>query len=75
MGSANVTIHVDEFMDSEMCQHITGCLRAKDGVESVYQSERRPHLMVTYYDSHEVTSMEFLQVFQSEGLHAQLIGF
>lgn len=71
---SDVTIHVDETMDSGAREKLEAELRTQEGVISVHTSEKTPHLLVVTYDPEHTRSREILNVIMSEHLHAELIG-
>jgi hypothetical protein len=72
---SDITIHIDETLDSPTILALQNDLTQLDGIKSVESKENRPHLMVITYDSKLTSSEEILLNFTSQGLHAELIGF
>jgi len=74
MKTADVTIHIDKTLNREESVQIVTLLNAHDGVETVINSDNRPHLMIVKYNPDEVTSSELLQIVIDVDGHAELIG-
>jgi len=72
---SDITIHIDETLDSPTILALQNDLTQLDGIKSVESKENRPHLMVITYDSKLTSSEDILLNFTSQGLHAELIGF
>lgn len=70
----DVTVHIDETLDSEARAKVEQALRSLDGVISVHASEKTPHLIVVTYDPDHARSKEILGHVLGEHLHAELIG-
>ena len=64
---ADVTLHIDEELSAEQRGSI-------DGVVSVHNSDRSPHLTVVEYDPRRVDSQAILKRVRDQGRHAQLVG-
>lgn len=71
---ADVTIHVDETLDASGLSELEAAIRQKDGVVSVHVEEKRPHLFVVEYNPQKLNSKELLEVVESQGMHAELVG-
>lgn len=74
MEMADVTIHIDETIDSEGRTKIVDKVRAHKGVMGVAHHDQTSHLMIVEYDPATVNSAELLQAVLDQGVHAQLIG-
>ncbi|MBT3205515.1 MAG: ATP-binding protein [Gammaproteobacteria bacterium] len=72
---SDVTIHIDETLDSSTIQEIQQDLSRVAGIDKINSQERNPHLMVIEYDRKMMSSSSILSTFTSQGLHAELIGF
>lgn len=72
---SDVTIHIDETLDSSSIQAIQHDLSRVVGIERIDSQERHPHLMVVSYDGKMMNSGYILSTFTNQGLHAELIGF
>ena len=70
----DVTLHIDESLDSAHRAQIEAGLRALDGVVSVHNPDARPHLTVVQYNPDRLKSADILQTVSREGVHAELIG-
>ena len=71
---ADVTIHVDETLDTSALSELDDAFRERDGVVSVHVDEKRPHLFVLEYNPAKVNSQELLKIVKIQGLHAELVG-
>jgi hypothetical protein len=71
---ADVTIHVDENLEAARRAEIEQKLRAIDGVVSVHNPDKRPHLAIVQYDPQKVHSDALLAAVRAENVHAELIG-
>ena len=71
---ADVVIHIDENLSSEQRETIEESLRALDGVVSVKNSDKAPHLTIVAYNSDKINSKEILNRITDQGAHAELIG-
>ncbi len=72
---SDVTIHIDETLDSSTIQEIQQDLSRVAGIDKINSQERNPHLMVIKYDREMMSSRSILSTFTSQGLNAELIGF
>ncbi|MCG7898407.1 MAG: ATP-binding protein [Candidatus Thiodiazotropha lotti] len=71
---ADVTLHVDETLDSDGLADLENAFRSREGVVSVHVDKKRPHLFVLEYNPQMVNSKDLLSITQFQGLHAELIG-
>ena len=71
---ADVTLHVDETLDSDGLSELEKAFRQREGVVSVHVDEKRPHLFVLEYNPQLVNSKDLLKITEYQGLHAELIG-
>jgi hypothetical protein len=71
---ADVTVHIDETLDSERRAEIEGQLRAIDGVVSVHNPSDRPHLAVIEFVPTKTSVGAILGLVKAEGVHAEVIG-
>lgn len=72
---SDVTIHIDETLDSSAIEVIQRDLSKVAGIEKINSQDKRPHLMVVSYDGKMTNSGSILSTFTNQGLHAELIGF
>ena len=72
---SDVTIHIDETLDSTTLQALQHDLYRIEGVEQIAAQQGRPHLMVVSFDHDLMNSAAILSSFTNQGLHAELIGF
>jgi hypothetical protein len=70
----DVTLHIDEALDSARLAQIEDVLRALDGVVSVHNPDARPHLIVVEYNPDKLKGSDILTAVTRQGVHAQLIG-
>jgi hypothetical protein len=71
---ADVTVHVDETLDSAGLEKLDTAFRARDGVVSVHVNPAHPHLFILEYNPAKLTSQHLLEIVKSEGMHAELVG-
>ena len=71
---ADVTVHIDETLDSGHRAAIEERLRAMDGVISVHNPDDKPHLAVVEFTPQKTGSQAILEMIKSQGVHAELIG-
>ena len=71
---ADITLHIDENLNAEQRGTIEESLRALDGVVSVHNSDKAPHLTIVEYNPSEMDSQRILRRVTDQGAHAQLVG-
>jgi hypothetical protein len=71
---ADVTIHIDKNLSSEQRGTIEESLRALDGVVSIHNPDKTPHLTLVEYDPDIITSRKILERVTNQGAHAELVG-
>jgi septum formation inhibitor-activating ATPase MinD len=71
---ADITLHVDETLDSDGLTGLEDAFRNREGVISVHVDKKRPHLFVLEYNPERVNSKDLLSITKYQGLHAELIG-
>ena len=71
---ADVTIHIDKNLSSEQRGTIEESLRALDGVVSIHNPDKTPHLTLVEYDPDVITSRKILERVTNQGAHAELVG-
>ncbi len=71
---ADVTLHVDETLDSDGLTRLEDAFRQREGVVSVHVDEKRPHLFVLEYNPKMIHSKDLVKIPEYHGLHAELIG-
>jgi hypothetical protein len=71
---ADVTLHVDETLDSAGLADLDANFRDIDGVVSVHVNPDRPHLFILEYNPAKVSSEQLLESVKLRGLHAELVG-
>jgi cell division protein FtsX len=70
----DVTLHIDENLNPEQRETIEESLRALDGVISVHNSDKTPHLTIVEYDPADMDSQKILKRVTDQGAHAELVG-
>ena len=71
---ADVTLHVDETLDTAGLADLDTAIRNLDGVVSVHVNPDRPHLFILEYNPTKVSSQQLLDNVKQRGLHAELVG-
>lgn len=71
---ADVTLHIDENLSSEQRGTIEESLRALEGVVSVVNADKTPHLALVEYNPDVTSSHDILERVTGQGVQAQLIG-
>lgn len=71
---ADITLHIDKSLSAEQRGTIEESLRALDGVVSVHNSDRAPHLTIIGYNPSVTDSQRILKRVTDQGAHAQLVG-
>ena len=74
MHLVDVTIHVDEDLDTAQRSTVDQQLRALDGVVSVHNADKTPHLVTIEYDPEKLDSTRLLNTVKAIGVHAEMIG-
>ena len=70
----DVTLHIDENLHIDKRQSIEDSLRSLEGVVSVHNDSKTPHLAMIEYNPDVTSSSAILQRVINEGVHAELIG-
>jgi len=71
---ADITLHIDEKLGAEQRGTIEESLRALDGVVSVHNSDKAPHLTIVGYNPSVMDSQRILKRVTDQGAHAELVG-
>ncbi len=73
---ADITLHIDEELNSEAISSLEDALRARDGVVSVHfnTTAKHPHLAVIEFNPDKVGSRDLLSILQYQGYHGELVG-
>ncbi len=71
---ADVTLHIDENLTAEQRETIEESLRALEGVVSVHNGQKTPHLAMVEYNPDLTSSADILNRVTNQGVHAELIG-
>jgi hypothetical protein len=72
---AGATLHIDENTTHDEREGVRNVLLSMDGVMTAAYHDEKPHLMVVMYDPGLVRFIEFVNVANSRGLHAEMIAF
>ncbi|MCW8962196.1 MAG: ATP-binding protein [Gammaproteobacteria bacterium] len=70
----DLILHIDEDLSTEQRGTIEESLRALDGVISVHNADKTPHLTVVEYDPAAMDSQKILRRVTDQGVHAELAG-
>ncbi len=71
---ADVTLHIDEALSKERRADVETSLRGIEGVVSVHNSDKTPHLTIVEYNPKNTNSAAILACVKEQGVHAELIG-
>jgi cell division protein FtsX len=71
---ADVTLHIDENLSAEQRGTVEESLRALDGVVSIHNSDKTPHLIVIEYNPAVMDSQRILKRVTDQNAHAKLVG-
>ena len=71
---ADITLHVDETLDSTGLAELDTTFRTIDGVVSVHMNPEHPHLFILEYNPAMISSQQLLDSVKLRGLHAELVG-
>ena len=71
---ADLVLHIDESLSPEQRETIEESLRALDGVVSVSNRDKTPHLTIVEYNPDGVSSAQILERVTNQGAHAEIIG-
>ena len=71
---ADVTIHVDQDLDTAARADLEDKFRARDGIVSVRFNDRRPHLMLCEFVPEKVNTMDLLSILRFQGYRGELVG-
>ncbi len=71
---SDVTVHIDEDLDAARRSQVEQALRGLDGVVSVSNPDRTPHLLIVQFNPDKVGSSSLLSAVTSQGVHAELVG-
>ncbi len=70
----DITLHIDENLNTEQRETLEESLRALDGVVSVHNSDKTPHLTIVQYNREAMDSQRILKRVTDQGAHAEIIG-
>ena len=74
MHISDMVMHVDNFLGENTRRNIEKALNAKKGIIHAHFNEKRPHLMLVYYDTERTSSFEVLAQMTGQQLRAERIG-
>ena len=69
----DITLHVDENLSAEQRETLEESLRALDGVVSVHNSDKTPHLTIIGYNPDKIDHHIILKRVTDQGAHAEVI--
>ena len=72
---AGATLRIDENTTHDEREGVRDALLGMDGVMAAAYHDEKPHLMVITYDPGLVEFIEFVNVTNNRGLHAEMIAF
>ena len=70
----DITMHIGENLNTEQRGTIEESIRALDGVVSVHNSDKTPHLTIVEYNRDKINSQKVLKRVTDQGTHAKIIG-
>ncbi|MCG6975981.1 MAG: hypothetical protein LJE56_06150 [Acidiferrobacterales bacterium] len=71
---SDVILHIDEDTSHDQREALRDHLLQHNGVMAASYRDEKPHLMVIEYDPEITRTTDFIDIAQSSGLHAQLVG-
>lgn len=74
MKKADVTVHIDEELDSSRTAQVCSNLEGIAGIQHVRCAEHKKHLYVVEFDPDTINTHAILDHVTRQGLHAELIG-
>jgi hypothetical protein len=69
----DITLHIDENLSAEQRGTIEESIRALDGIVSVHNSDKTPHLTIVQYNPEQMDSQKILHRVTNQGVHAEMI--
>ncbi|MFO8153416.1 ATP-binding protein [Thioalkalivibrio sp.] len=73
-GIVDVTVHIDEALDSMLRGELADKLRTISGISNTSILDHTPHLMVVQFDPERIGTRQILDAVTSTGVRAELIG-
>lgn len=70
----DLLLHIDEDLSPEQRVTIEESLRALDGVVSVHNPDKTPHLTIVEYNPAAMDSQMILKRVTDQGAHAEIVG-
>jgi len=70
----DLILHIDEDLNPEQRGTMEESLRALDGVVSVHNADKTPHLTIVQYNPDALDSQGILKRVTDQGAHAEIIG-
>ena len=74
MHTTDMVMHVDETLAAESRRNLERTITAQQGVLDARFNERRPHLMLVYYDRDRTSSFDIMATIAGQRLCAERIG-
>ncbi len=71
---ADLTLHINEDLDTERRAALEDSLRSLNGVVSVSNPNKTPHLTIVEYNPSVMDSQQLLQRVTDQGANAKLVG-
>jgi copper chaperone CopZ len=71
---ADVTLHVDQSLNSDEMGKLESAIRQNEGVVSVHINPQKSHLVLVQYNPAKVQSKAFVDILRYQGLNGELIG-
>ncbi len=71
---ADVTIHIDQDLDSVARANLEERFREREGIVSVHFDNKRHHLMVCEFVPEKVNSLDLLSILRYQGYRGELVG-
>jgi multidrug efflux pump subunit AcrB len=73
-GMVDVTVHINEALDSMLRGELAEKLRRIRGVTNALIHDKTPHLMVVEFDPDQLGTRDILDAVTGAGVRAELIG-
>jgi len=70
----DVMLHIDEDITRNERESLRDKVLARDGVMAAAYHDKTPHLLVVEYDPDVLSSKAILDIVETAGVHAELVG-
>lgn len=70
----DVMLHIDEDITRNERESLRDRVLARDGVMAAAYHDKTPHLLVVEYDPDVLSSKAILDIVETAGVHAELVG-